>query len=291
MQSLIIDPPIPYAIPPGPLAIMLVGCGGTGSHLAQSLARLAAHCRDAGLPPVYLSFIDGDVVESKNVGRQLFCPAEIGQNKAQTLAARFNAALGMRIMAIPRMATKDMIWSLIPPDETAVGLVIGAVDSAQGRQVLSDALSSTRCRMWLDCGNHEHSGQVALGTHTRLDLLTGCLKLGGLCTALPAPSLQYPELLRPAPDRPRADCAAAMQDNAQSLMINQMMAAVAGQYISQIAIQRRVTTFQTTVDLQSLSMRSMPITAANLAQACGVTEAILRGEHHTKTKRKKGAVA
>ena len=34
------------------ISIALVGCGGTGSHIAQALASLAAHCRDTGGPRI-----------------------------------------------------------------------------------------------------------------------------------------------------------------------------------------------------------------------------------------------
>jgi len=51
MDTLTIDPPIPYLLPPNqPIWIGLAGCGGTGSHIAQSLARLAIHVRERDDP-------------------------------------------------------------------------------------------------------------------------------------------------------------------------------------------------------------------------------------------------
>jgi hypothetical protein len=41
-------------------------------------------------------------------------------------------------------------------------------------------------------------------------------------------------------------------DNAQSLMVNQMMAAICGQYLYDLVIHRRLTRFRTVVDLESL---------------------------------------
>jgi PRTRC genetic system ThiF family protein len=286
MQPLIIDPAVPFVLPDGPITIALVGCGGTGSHIAQSLARLAAHVRDTG-GALDLLFIDGDRVEAKNVGRQLFCQAEVGQNKAQTLAARFGGAFGLKITALPFMATKELL-SDVGPNVQGFGILVGAVDSWHGRQALHDALAlRPGWRVWLDCGNHEHAGQVCLGSHVNAKDLRNAFALGGLCQALPAPSLQYPELLTPPVVQP-VDCAAAMLDNAQSLMVNQAIASVAGQYLYQLVMQRRVTTMQTTIDLQSLSMRSTPITVANVAQITGVKDHTLRGERRVKHK---GAVA
>lgn len=279
MQPLTIEPTYPYLIPElRRVAIALIGCGGTGSHIAQTLARLAAHCRDTGGPQLDLTFIDGDTVEAKNVGRQLFSVADIGRNKAQVLAARFAAVFGLPIAAIPVMLTTQRLTIA-----DSYGIVVGAVDSAAGRRAIAARCGAPPARLWLDCGNHEHSGQVVVGSATIREHLVGALKLG-VCGALPTAPLIYPELLIDTPSQPRADCAAAMQDNAQSLMVNQMMAAIAGQYLYQIVLHRRLTTFRTVVDLGSLTMRSDAITSANLSTATGLTLAELRGE---KTKRVK----
>ena len=56
--------------------------------------------------------IDGDHVEPHNVGRQKFAVAEIGRNKAQTLAGRVNAALGLKTVALPQMATSDLLLDI-----------------------------------------------------------------------------------------------------------------------------------------------------------------------------------
>jgi PRTRC genetic system ThiF family protein len=276
MQVLEIDPPVPFVIPADrPIAVALVGCGGTGSHIAQALARLAAHVRDSGGPSVYLTFLDGDHVEPKNVGRQLFSPADVGRNKAQTLAARFSALFGLRIVAVPEMADAELLHN--PAISSAYRIAVGAVDNAPGRRAIDETLGARRFELWLDCGNHEASGQVAVGSVTHRRGLEGSLALGSICSALPAPSLQYPDLVKDAPPRPRADCATAMVDNAQSLMVNQLMAAIAGQYLYQIAVARRLTTFATVADLTTLTMRSTPITATQIAAATGISPDALAG--------------
>jgi PRTRC genetic system ThiF family protein len=269
MQTLQIDPVFPYVLPEQhDVTIALVGCGGTGSHIAQSLARLAAHCRDTGGPAVQLVFLDGDVVEPKNVGRQLFSMADVGTNKAQALAARFSAVFGLRIVALPQMIAEQ---EQLTRSQGSQGIVIGAVDGAAGRRAIEKQLNAGGWRIWLDCGNHESSGQVCVGSATHLQQMRGALR-AGFCARLPAPSLVYPELLKDAPKKRRADCAAAMQDNAQSLMVNQTMAAIAAQYLYQLVVRRRLTTFRTVVDLDTLTMRSDPITARALVQATGLAE-------------------
>lgn len=285
MINLNIDPAVPFLVPDSDtFTIALVGCGGTGSHIAQGLARLAAHCRDSGGPQIVLGFVDGDTVEHKNVGRQLFSEADVGKNKAQVLAGRFSAVFGLQIAAFPEMLGSDRRMA-----SAGYGILIGAVDSAAGRQALSDQIQKYGWRLWLDCGNHESSGQVVVGSEYRRHEMFGALKLPGLCARLPTAPVLYGELLKEAPIRPRADCAAAMQDNAQSLMVNQMMASIALQYLYGIVIKRRLTTFQTVVDLDSLAMRSDAITAATLSRATRMSVEQLRGESKPKKKGKKAA--
>lgn len=273
MQTLTIDPPIPYLVPPNqPIQIGLVGCGGTGSHLAVALARMAYHVREHGGPPLRLSFIDGDHVEARNIGRQLFAGAELGYNKAQTLAERLNAAFGLDIIAVPEMATAALLDELAPPYQT-IGILVGAVDTASGRRALHEALARSAWRLWLDVGNEHDWGKVLLGTATEQRQLFGALSLGGLCTALPAASLRYPHLLDEHAAPPLGDCATDMRDGLQSLMINQAMAAIAAQYLHQLVSARRIISFETALDLANLTMTSTPITAATLAAASGLTVA------------------
>jgi PRTRC genetic system ThiF family protein len=263
-----LDPPVPFTLPPHGFSVLLVGCGGTGSFLAQSLARLAYHVKQAGETEIAMGFMDGDVVEPKNVGRQLFAPAEVGMNKAEALAARFNAALGLKITAFPRMATGEIL-GMVGTGSGSTGILVGAVDSAAGRRALDAALLSNQWRLWLDCGNHEHAGQVVVGTAIKQDQLQGAFALGGMCSALPAASLLYPELLQDQA-APVIDCAAAMAQNIQSLTVNQMMASIATEYLYKLIVRRRITTFQTVVDLETLSATSTPITPKRIAKETGV---------------------
>lgn len=284
MQTLQLDPAVPFVVPPlEAVTIALVGCGGTGSHIAQSLARLASHCRDTNGPEVQLAFVDGDTVEAKNVGRQLFSAADIGKNKAQTLAARFGAVFGLGIVAFPHMLANTRI-----ANPHAFGIIVGAVDGAAGRRAIASQLGSYNWKLWIDCGNHEHSGQVVCGNTLSADGMNAAIQLG-MCAKLPAAPLIYGELLKDAPLRPHADCALATLDNAQSLCVNQAIAAIASQYLYQIVVQRRLTTFQTTIDLASLSMRSTPITSTQLSLACNVPIDHILGTKATKTKKARNA--
>lgn len=61
--------------------IFIVGTGGVGSWLTPSICLLAT--------PRQVTLIDGDLLEEKNMNRQLFTELDIGSNKAEALAQRY----------------------------------------------------------------------------------------------------------------------------------------------------------------------------------------------------------
>lgn len=267
MQTLVIEQPAPYVVRAGALTVCLVGCGGTGSHIAQALGRIAVHIK-ARREELRLIFVDGDTVEEKNVGRQLFTQADVGKNKAQVLAARFSALFGLAIDAVPEMATVDVLAALggikkkYGGKNESTGILVGAVDNAVARKSLHGALRAQSCwNIWLDCGNHDYSGQVAVGTETWPDRLKDAVKFG-LCTRLPAPSLTNPNILEATPRALRDNCADAVEANLQGLMVNTQVAAIAAVYLDRLVIHRRITQFETVFSQEPMSMRSTPITAS-----------------------------
>lgn len=238
--------------------LILVGVGGTGSHIAVSLARLAVHARRRGVV-VKLTFVDPDIVDEAIIGRQNFCFAELSQNKAATMALRLNAAFGLAIEAIPELFRVDMT----PAGAAGEVLLIGAVDNEQARQAIAQAVEQRNGRLWwLDSGNAEFNGQCLIGNLPQnkpvvLDSL-------GLCHGLPAPHVQEPELLEPDPGETNLSCAQMVLREEQSLMVNQTAAAVAAQYAYQFVLRRELTSFDTRFNLMPFVTRTKQITRANL---------------------------
>jgi len=253
--------------------VMLVGCGGTGSFAALHLARLAWAAGQRGLD-IQLIFVDPDRVEAKNVGRQNFCPAEIGRAKAETLASRFGLAFGLKVEAEVGLFRPEMIYeSRRRYDEHL--LLVGAVDTVQARHTIhvgmeKDIESSRPCAFtwWLDAGNDEHSGQVLLGNRIKPKPLISPL---GVCTGLPIPGVQEPGLVAvgdrgqgPGESGKELSCAELMALEAQSLMINQAMAGWVGVYSYRLLLGRDLDLMATYVDQLSGTVRSKAITGGEM---------------------------
>ncbi len=221
-------------------AIVVVGCGGTGGFLAESVARLLLG-REA-----MLCLVDMDRVEPHNVARQAFGREEVGRFKAQVLAER-----------LAERYAREVGYSVLPYDRAlharafdgarGLKLVVGCVDNAHARRAIAETLGKGVPTpygyrqpgevWWLDCGNGRNSGQVLLGSATSPAELKGSFREAeGVCAALPAPSMQSPELLDapPAPPEPELDCAERVERNEQGPTINQVMAALAASYVEKL---------------------------------------------------------
>ncbi|MCA9959880.1 MAG: ThiF family adenylyltransferase [Ardenticatenaceae bacterium] len=241
------------------MELYLVGTGGTGSALADALARILYHARQKG-KVVNLTMIDPDVVEEKNIGRQRFCQAEVGWPKSSSLALRLNAAFGLDIRAIPKPFALDMVIGRYSASTTKK-LVIGCVDHFLPRQELAKAVEVGNGHLWwLDVGNAYHNGNVFIGNHIYAKQWQADDVLR-LCSGLPSPAVQNPALCLPDPPAASSlSCADLTLREEQSLMINTVMAAIAANYCYQWVLHEEITSMSTAVTLDPPTMTSQQIT-------------------------------
>jgi PRTRC genetic system ThiF family protein len=249
--------------------IMLVGCGGTGSSLALALAGLAYHARQKGIE-VELTLVDHDHVDHTNPGRQLFTPLEAsaGLPKCCALALRLNAAYGLSIHAWPQQYEAGLASEWF--NHGAGGydqphLIIAAVDNTAGRREIAKTVEAYHGRVWaLDSGNDRWSGQVLIGNLTDVSQIK--LDRLGLCTGLPSPYIQEPDLLEPDPKEETQSCAEMALTQTQSLMVNRMAAAIAAQYVTTFVLQRQILQLGSYFNLDPPTTKSRLVTEANLNQ-------------------------
>lgn len=232
--------------------IVMVGIGGTGSHLARLLARLLADRQAKRLHVPSFHLIDPDRVEAKNIGRQLFVAGDVGQFKAQTLAQKLSLSLGL-----------EVVWSNTAFDphchQDRHTLVCGAVDNHLARQALAQTTG-----LWLDGGNHADGGQVVLGNTPNKACVLNALDHAPLLY-LPHATLLFPQLLEPEPThQPTLPCADGVQVGEQQVLVNDWMALIMAQYVYKLLYRQPIQSFMTYLDAATLSVVSVTITADTL---------------------------
>ncbi len=219
--------------------IVLVGCGGTGGFLAEAVCRLLLG------RAAQLCLVDPDHVEPHNVARQAFDQADLGRFKAEVLAERLARRFGHEVGYSVLPYDAALHAEVFGDARSRLNLLLGCVDNSAARRAIAATLEGRGSAYayshpppvwWLDAGNGPNSGQVLLGNTTRPEALRGAFVPSiELCRALPAPSLQRPDLLEapPAP-RPMPDCAEAVAAGDQGPTVNQVAAALAASYVEKL---------------------------------------------------------
>ncbi len=244
--------------------IVVVGLGGTGAQAARGIARVLYAMKLNGIQIPRLVLIDPDTVEDKNIGRQLFTHGDKGKNKATVVMQRLNAAYGLACYAVPKPVDSEYLSN--------ARLIVGCVDNHAARQVIHNFLAGyhpydTQC-VWIDAGNHRDSGQVCLGDSAK-DTRPIHPNAQNEYQYLPTPSRLLPDLLAPEPTNQATtaniSCAELMLRGEQDLLINDWLGIIAAQYAKQLLLQEPISTFLTYVAPNYLSVKSIPISPANLA--------------------------
>lgn len=156
--------------PTNPIAVNVIGAGGTGSKLIIALLEMNHSLIELGHAGLFVRLWDDDVITNANLGRQHFAECETGLYKSVALINRANRWAGTNWKAESRKFEKDSLDRL--PDNAGASIYISCVDSVKSRFEIADILGrlsngkaySNRPRYWLDFGNSQHTGQVLLST-------------------------------------------------------------------------------------------------------------------------------
>ena len=200
-----------------PVKVVMLGAGGTGGYVAPYLFRLL-HMLDR---PARFIICDGDLVEAKNLDRQNFVEADLGENKARVLSERYSAVLGMETEYVPNfIETLSELMTLIEPGEWETDgyprrkvremvLLLGCVDNNRTRQLCHEAFKKSLDLIYIDSVNGSYTGQVVCGV--RKNGRTVRKPIGGV----------HPEMLKITDRFPsEVSCAEAAQADPQSIVAN-----------------------------------------------------------------------
>lgn len=227
------------------IRLVLIGCGGTGSWLAPHVVRIARLLQEVRDQQVSVVFCDHDHVEEKNIFRQNFCEAEIGRNKALSLAQRYGHAWGIPIAAIDQrfsraIATKNDFAPSYNDHQTSV--FITCVDNNTARREVAKLCESWPI-WWVDTGNLKTAGQVSVGRELFEKELSP-LRLPSVTTWAPPPSLQFPNIMRDTSkevqpvDYTNMSCAELALVDEQGISINHSIASVAASLLAKMLVTK-----------------------------------------------------
>ena len=239
-----------------PVKIVMLGAGGTGGHIAPHLYRLL-YALDR---PVRFIICDGDIVEEKNLVRQNFTQADLGENKAKALAERYSAVFGLEAEYIPSfIETEDALSKLLTPQVwyenseythyhthciRELVILLGAVDNNKSRQLCHKVFYQSKELIYIDSGNGEYTGQVVCG-----------IRRSGR-TYYPPIGTVYPDVLEDTDKFPtELSCAEASVSAPQSMAANITAATAVVDMVYNILALGDSTVRQTTFSTRSVNMR------------------------------------
>ena len=238
------------ATPTHPISIILVGCGGTGSHVLSGLAQLNQMRLQLDQVPIHVTAYDPDIVTERNIGRQLFSPADINRNKAALLIERINRFYGYAWNAMPEKFNGQ---------NKIMNIVISCVDTVKSRKeilglILSGYHNTTEKNYyWMDVGNSKTTGQIFLSTPFYKKKFVRKRDPAWLPTIFD----EHPNIVDEETDY---TCDAEFNPyNQQSLFINKMMATYACIMLTDLLTYYNLTYRGIFVNLNDLSIKKIPI--------------------------------
>lgn len=235
-----------------PVKIVMLGAGGTGGHIAPHLYRLLYALE--GRPCRFL-IVDGDLVEKKNLVRQNFIEADLGENKAKVLAERYSSVFGLETEYIPAYIESEeelkrlvtpRVWRATPYTRPLSELVIliGAVDNNKSRSLCHQVFYQMDNLVYIDSGNGEYTGQVVCGVRS-----------GGRTFQKPVGVL-YPEILDGTDKFPtQLSCAEASVSAPQAITANITAACAVVDLVYNILVRGETSVQAVSFSTTSVNMR------------------------------------
>jgi hypothetical protein len=178
----------------------IIGCGGVGSAIVPSFCLLKS--------PQEITLIDGDTIELKNLDRQLFDARQVGMNKAQALAAKYNCRFIPEWFARGKLRHQRHDW------------LICLVDNHRTRRETLEVCDECGCQA-IFAANETHSSEAYYYRRTWLGTKRD-------------PRVYYPEINRDQSGDPRSasiGCTGEAQSNHRQLVSANLMAAALAEHL------------------------------------------------------------
>ena len=147
--------------------MVVVGTGGTGTTFLRDIGRYINNKPDCPIKKVTL--VDGDVIEKKNIERQIFFPSQVGQHKATAMEHMLHCNYpDVSLEAVAKyLATLDELKAILHDVVVKDGrmpLLIGCVDNNAARLLLESYFLDGKVKdcVYFDSGNDYAAGEVIM---------------------------------------------------------------------------------------------------------------------------------
>lgn len=263
-----------YIIDPAhPVTINVIGCGGTGSQVLNSLARMHSALKALGHPGLFVKAIDPDKVSTANMGRQLFSPSDVDAHKCTVLIGRINRFFGTDWEGIPLPYRTGC-------EIAPANITISCVDSGRARKEIKAELMVHANRKpltrvtnfsyvrsvepyqvpyyWMDFGNMMDRGQVVIGSIGKINQPK---KSEFNCKEwLPTIDKLHPEIFKDSKnDDQGPSCSLAEALNRQDLFINTNLANMGLGILWKMFREMHIKYHGLYLNLNSMSVNPIPI--------------------------------
>ncbi len=178
----------------------IIGCGGVGSALVPSFCLLKA--------PDQITLIDGDTIETRNLNRQMFEPAQVGLNKAEALGRKYGCNFIGQWFARGKIRHQRSDW------------LICLVDNHRARLEALETCDESGCQA-LFAANEMHSSEAYYYRRTWKGTARD-------------PRVYYPEINTDRSGDPRAvsiGCTGPVQEANRQLVSANLMAAALAEHL------------------------------------------------------------
>lgn len=217
--------------------IIVIGCGGTGSHLIPMLARLNTYHPEMRAP---FTVCDGDVFEVHNLERQMVGVGNTEQNKADAMLDTLHATglCGLvTYKSLPRYIHQpDTVAGLLAPsiDKEGVAVVVICVDNDASRKIIYagiDQIPNVDVLV-VDAGNALDTGNVVTWMRILASVASDGEPIFDLSSSHPRE--RYPQIATPQDTTP-GGCAAKTPSTPQLITANAFAAVGCLQVIMNVA--------------------------------------------------------
>lgn len=197
--------------------IVIIGVGGTGSHLTSFLTQLIGNNRTFKTKHK-ITLVDGDKVEEKNLITQKFLESDVGLFKSEVLADRYSSVFGLDMPYVDQyINSKDDVLKLLDYNYSTYNIIVSCVDNNSARKYIDEAFNEHKPKynkglIYIDTGNSSGVGE-----------LTGQTVIGYKdcdSTILPSASAYFPQMLEEEKEIPTASCGEVMLENIQNIGAN-----------------------------------------------------------------------